>query len=244
MHRIVVGHPIFKPFMTEYKESYKDPLSGKLQSRGKPGASSLLEKKAGTHLMHDKACKAGAAAVLSSRAQKDRKLGVIVKGMSNYHNGKQVQLPKLPSRHLKNNLTVTNGDLSGKPTVATEKTEVQKGPAQPQKVEGGNAGRSTNAEAAGIRAAPEGTFRPGSPAAVGYGENKARYDIITGVQLYGDQYGGYRAGHRAVIETFQHQDDVANARSPYYNIITGQDPLAAQRSPWSQQRDVIQVRHS
>ncbi|KAJ3145576.1 hypothetical protein HDU86_000853, partial [Geranomyces michiganensis] len=104
---IVAGPSAYKPFLTEYKEKYshsktpagvlgggKNRLSG-IGNKGL-GSSTLYEKRGRSHLMHDKACKAGAAAVQAARTgKKIAPPGAVVHGMSGYKRGKEVVLPPL-----------------------------------------------------------------------------------------------------------------------------------------------------
>ncbi|KAI9324359.1 hypothetical protein BDR26DRAFT_881590 [Obelidium mucronatum] len=54
---------------------------------------------------------------------------------------------------------------------------------------------------------------------------KHRYNIISGDEIMGEQYSGYKEGRRAVIQTFAHIDMTTNARTPGYNIISARDYL-------------------
>ncbi|KAJ3240326.1 hypothetical protein HDU81_003994 [Chytriomyces hyalinus] len=54
---------------------------------------------------------------------------------------------------------------------------------------------------------------------------KQRYNIISGAEIQGEAYSGYKEGRRAVIQTFAHIDLTTNARTPGYNIISNRDYL-------------------
>ncbi|KAJ3011220.1 UNVERIFIED_CONTAM: hypothetical protein HDU68_001777 [Siphonaria sp. JEL0065] len=54
---------------------------------------------------------------------------------------------------------------------------------------------------------------------------KHRYNILSGDEIMGEQYSGYKEGRRAVIQTFAHIDMTTNARTPGYNIISARDYL-------------------
>ncbi|KAJ3148679.1 hypothetical protein HDU89_004529 [Geranomyces variabilis] len=303
---IVAGPSAYKPFLTEYKEKYshsKTPaalLGGKggghrlsgINSKGQ--GSTLLEKRGRSHLMHDKACKAGAAAVLATRTGKKLAApGVVVRGMSEYRRGKEVVLPPLDGSKKAQSpphATGSTTDAASAPAAAARQLKASTppkavpqyqtslilpgmiqpynaaavlGPIRPaapaptsnsnsnsnnnsnSNINSGNHNKNAaaNASSAAYTAQPsEKGFRAGPPARVGYGENRPRYDIITGYPLYGEPYSGYKEGCRAVIETFQHMDAVANARSSGYNIITGNDAMRAQPSQWPQTRDVVAVK--
>ncbi|KAJ3093040.1 hypothetical protein HK100_006785 [Physocladia obscura] len=58
--------------------------------------------------------------------------------------------------------------------------------------------------------------------------HKHRYNIISGNEIMGEAYSGYKEGRRAVIQTFAHIDMTTNARTPGYNIISNHDYLADQ----------------
>ncbi|KAJ3076894.1 hypothetical protein HDU98_010989 [Podochytrium sp. JEL0797] len=52
-----------------------------------------------------------------------------------------------------------------------------------------------------------------------------RYNILSGAEIFAEPYSGYREGKRAVIQTFAHLDMTTNARTPGYNIISNRDYL-------------------
>ncbi|KAI8613183.1 hypothetical protein BC830DRAFT_1170470 [Chytriomyces sp. MP71] len=57
------------------------------------------------------------------------------------------------------------------------------------------------------------------------GVPKPRYNILSGEEIHGEAYSGYKEGRRAVIQTFAHIDMTTNARTPGYNIISNRDYL-------------------
>ncbi|KAJ3184962.1 hypothetical protein HDU87_002528 [Geranomyces variabilis] len=295
---IIAGPSMYKPYLTEYAQKYshsKTPaavLGGKggshrlggINSKGQ--GSTLLEKRGRSHLMHDKACKAGAAAVLATRTGKKLAApGVVVRGMSEYKRGKEVVLPPLSGSKKAQSpphATGSSTDTATAPAAAARQSKASTPPKAvpqyqtslilpgmiqpynaaavlgpirpaapaPTSSSNGNNNKGDNSKNAPANASSgaytaqssEKGFRPGPPAKVGYGENRPRYDIITGYPLYGEPYSGYKEGCRAVIETFQHMDAVANARSSGYNIITGNDAMRAQPSLWPQTRDIVAVK--
>ncbi|KAJ3004369.1 hypothetical protein HKX48_001262 [Thoreauomyces humboldtii] len=254
--------------MTEYKESYKEPSPLKsLHHRSSAHSPSTLNDKKGStpHVMHDRACKAGAAAVLASRAGKkrgDRKdvLPPIKKRSETLsphslpgppaNTTVPAAPPAPPPLHLDAPSSApvpprsphyqTSLILPGMMTIGPAHAVLPAVPSAPAAVTVPVKSYVTAATEV-TATAPAKAFRPGPPARVGYGENKPRYDIITGYPLYGSPYSGFKEGQRAVIETFQHMDAVANARSPHYNIITGSDALAPSPSRWPTTRDVVEV---
>ncbi|KAJ3011647.1 UNVERIFIED_CONTAM: hypothetical protein HDU68_001589 [Siphonaria sp. JEL0065] len=60
---------------------------------------------------------------------------------------------------------------------------------------------------------------------------KHRYNILSGDEIMGEQYSGYKEGRRAVIQTFAHIDMTTNARTPGYNIISARDYLTDDGEP-------------
>ncbi|KAI9311452.1 hypothetical protein BDR26DRAFT_946087 [Obelidium mucronatum] len=50
-----------------------------------------------------------------------------------------------------------------------------------------------------------------------------RYNIISGQEIGGEPYSGFKEGRRAVIQTFARIDLTTNARTPGYNIISNRD---------------------
>ncbi|KAJ3289542.1 hypothetical protein HDU79_003982 [Rhizoclosmatium sp. JEL0117] len=54
-------------------------------------------------------------------------------------------------------------------------------------------------------------------------DSACRYNIISGHEIHGEAYSGYKEGRRAVIQTFSRIDLITNARTPGYNIISAKD---------------------
>ncbi|KAI9208562.1 uncharacterized protein BJ171DRAFT_595697 [Polychytrium aggregatum] len=189
----------YKPFMTEYRLSFKDPTPASQKGHQTTKAVVKTGKSAGTN------------------AKSFRRTATISGGAEAYHqnHGQPSNLP---------NIATQEKDVYMYAAVQSRKKDIW----QPPPMNGRSLNTSLTLPGMLDHLPQTGEHYPRRRIVSGVPQSggqslRHRYNIITGHPT-GEPYSGYKEGRRAVIESFAHIDAVTNARTPGYNIVTGHDP--------------------
>ncbi|KAI8844030.1 hypothetical protein BJ741DRAFT_589862 [Chytriomyces cf. hyalinus JEL632] len=192
----------YKPFMTEYKLSFKDPTPfvTKNASTAKSSKKGMdAEDELSQHQKHQMA-----ASIPSGKPDAGSAGGFLPSlpvgsNVVAVHQGKSNKVLWAPANFAPGNVDVTStsltlpGMMGASPNAVRVKFKRR---------------RVLNPVEKSTSAGP-----------------KQRYNIISGAEIQGEAYSGYKEGRRAVIQTFAHIDLTTNARTPGYNIISNRDYL-------------------